>query len=137
MRTRIEMNSYVFAVSSNPIMAVCASLEAMSENCEEYFHVVLEGDDELRILMGLLGVSRLAETSLTSNRDFSAVFDYSTESLPQLSKDDFDTFYDEWLGRSGRETSMDEYGQLIFLYGRAEAWNKMVHRFVLRETHTY
>jgi hypothetical protein len=131
------MNSYVFAVSSNPIMAVCASLEAMSENCEEYFHVVLEGDDELRILMELLGVSRLAETSLSSNRDFSAVFDYSPESLPQLSKHDFDTFYDEWLQRSGRETSMDEYGQLIFLRGRAEAWNKLAHRFVLRETHTY
>jgi hypothetical protein len=131
------MNSYVFAVSNNPIQAVCASIEAMSENCEEYFHVVLEGDDELRILMGLLGVSRLAETSLSPNRDFSAVFDYSTEALPQLSKDDFDTFYDEWLRRSGRETSMDEYGQLIFLHGRADAWNKMVHRFVLRESPTY
>lgn len=131
------MNSYVFAVSNNPIMAVYASLEAMSENCEEYFHVALESNDELRILMGLLGVSRLVETSLSSNRDFDTVFDYSTEPLPQLSKDDFDTFYDEWLRRSGRKTSMDEYGQLIFISGRAEAWNKVVHRFVLRETHTY
>jgi len=131
------MNSYVFAVSNNPIMAAYASLEAMSENCQEYFQVVLDGDDELRKLMKLLGVSRLAETSLSSNRDFSAVFDYSVDPLPELSKDDFDTFYEKWLRGTGRETSMDEYGQLIFLQGRAEAWNRMAYRFVLRETHTY
>jgi hypothetical protein len=115
-------------------MVAYASLEAMVENCEEYFPVVLEGDDELRILMGLLGVHSLAETSLSSNENFSSVFDYSGEQLPQLSKDDFDTLYDEWLRRSGRETSMDEYGQLIFLEERADRWNKMANRFVLCET---
>lgn len=115
-------------------MKVSASLEAMAENCEEYFQVVLEDDDELRLLMGLLGVTYLAETLLSSNKDFSAVFDYSAQQLRQLSKADFDTLYDEWLRRSGRETSMDEYGQLIFLQGRADRWNKMASRFVLCET---
>jgi hypothetical protein len=128
------MKSYVFAVSDRPVMEVSASLEAMTENCEEYFPVVLEDDDELRLLMGLLGVTHLAETLLSSNKDFSAVFDYSAQQLRQLSKDDFDTLYDEWLRRSGRETSMDEYGQLIFLQGRADRWNKMANRFVLCET---
>ncbi|WP_426112777.1 hypothetical protein [Massilia sp. PWRC2] len=128
------MKSYVFAVSNRPVMVASASLEAMDQNCEEYFPLVLENDDELKILMGLLGVQFLAETSLSSNQDFSSVFDYSDQRLPQLSKDDFDTLYDEWLLRSGRETSMDEYGQLIFLQGRGDGWNKMASRFVLCET---
>ena len=128
------MKNYVFAMSNSPVLVASVSLEAMVEHCEEYFPVVLEGDGELRILMGLLGVHSLAKTSLSSNEDFSSVFDYSGEQLPQLSKDEFDTFYDEWLRRSGRETSMDEYGQLIFLEGRANRWNKMAYRFVLCET---
>jgi len=106
----------------------------MVENCEEYFPVALEHDDELRLLMSLLGVTFLAETLLSSNEDFFAVFDYSGQQLPQLSKADFDTFYDEWLRQSVRETSMDEYGQLIFLQGRANGWNKMAHCFVLCES---
>lgn len=127
------MKTYVFAVSNRPVMAASSSLEAMNENCEEYFPVVLENDDELRILMGLLGVEFLDNIPLSPNGDFSCVFDYSKQPLPQLSKDDFDTLYDEWLRRSGRETSMDEYGQLIFLEGRGDAWNKMASRFVLCE----
>lgn len=131
------MKSYVFAVSNNPITVVYTSLEAMSENCEEYFQVVLENYDELRTLMDLLGVERLPMTMLPSNEDFACVFDYSAYLLPQLSKDDFDAFYDEWLHRSGRETSMDEYGQLIFPQGRGRSWNKMASRFVLCEIHAY
>lgn len=128
------MKSYVFAVSNRPVIEASASLEAMVENCEEYFPVALEHDHELRLLMGLLGVTFLAEILFSSNEDFSAVFDYSGQQLPQLSKADFDTLYEEWLRRSGRETSMDEYGQLIFLQGRANDWNKMAHRFVLCES---
>jgi hypothetical protein len=115
-------------------MIASASIEALDENCEEYFQIALKDDDELRILMGLLGVEFLAAISLPSNEDFSSVFDYSKQRLPQLSKDDFDTLYDEWLSRSGRETGMDEYGQLIFLQGRGDRWNKMASRFVLCET---
>src|SRR5207248_2738493 len=108
-RSRIRMKSYVFAVSNRPITVASASLLAMAKNCKEYFQVVLEDDDELKVLMGLLGVDLLAETLLRSNEDFSSVFDYSTQRLPQLNKDDFDTLYDEWLYKTGRETSMDEY----------------------------
>ena len=131
------MKSYVFAVSNKPIQSAYASIEAMSENCEEYFHVVLENDEELDTLMGLLGVEQLPMIRLPSNEDFASVFDYSAYLLPQLSKDDFDAFYDEWLLRSGRETTMDEYGQLIFLQGRGDSWNRMAYRFVLCETHLY
>lgn len=128
------MKSYVFAVSNGTVMAASASLEAMTENCKEFFAVALAGDDELRTLMGLLGLTLPAETLLSPNEDFSSVIDYSDQSLPQLTEDDFEKFYDDWLHMSGRETSMDEYGQLLFLQGRAGAWNKMASRFVLCET---
>lgn len=114
-------------------MVASASLEAMFGTCEECFPVFLKGDDELTILMSLLGVHFLAETLLPSNDDFSCVFDFSGQQLPQLSKDDFDTLYDGWLRKSGRETSMDEYGQLLFLQRRADSWNKIATRFVLCE----
>jgi len=84
--------------------------------------------------MGLLGLTLPAEIPLSPNEDFSSVIDYSDQRLPQLTEDDFEKFYDEWLHMSGRESSMDEYGQLLFLQERADAWNKMASRFVLCET---
>lgn len=127
------MNSYVFAVSDQPVLAASASLIAMEKMCDEYFQIVLEDDDELKVLMDLLGVWDPSEKPLLMNEDFSAVFDFSATPLPQLSKEDFDKFYDDWLRKSGRETSMDEYGQLIFLQGRGDSWNRKTSRFVLRE----
>lgn len=128
------MNSYIFATSDTPRFLVPSSLEELLENGEQCFAVVLESDDELKVLMALLGVKELIEKPLLSNKDFSAFFDYSENQLPHLSEQEFDAFYEEWLLRSGRESNMDEYGQLVFLQGRAIAWNKMSNRFILRET---
>jgi hypothetical protein len=128
------MMNYVFTASDRPISSASASLVALDEACQVYFPVVLESDDELKILMNLLGVDFLAETPLLSNEDFSVLFDFSATKLPQLSEEAFDKIYDEWLRRSGRQTSMDEYGQLIFLQGRGDSWNAKANRFILRET---
>jgi hypothetical protein len=56
------MKSYVFAVSDKTVTDAVTSLVAMNENCAEYFSVVLNGDEELRALMGLLGVNLMVET---------------------------------------------------------------------------
>lgn len=61
------MKGYVLAVSNGPVMVASASIEAMIENCEEYFAVVLDGDDELTTLMGVPGLTLPAETSLSPN----------------------------------------------------------------------
>ena len=101
------MKTYVFAVSNGPVMAASASLQAMIENCKEFFAVALNSDDELRTLMGLLGLTLPAETSLSPNEDFSSVIDYYEQRLPQLTEGDFENFYNKWLHISGRESSMD------------------------------
>lgn len=127
------MNSYIFAACDTSRFLAPSSLEELLESDEGCFVVVLENDDELTVLMSLLGIQEWTETPLPYNQDFSVMFDYSASQLPQLSKQDFDAFYEKWLLRSGRESSMDEYGQLVFLQGQAMGWNKMCNRFILRE----
>ncbi len=127
------MERYLFAMSRGSVAETCISVDTVIDGCEEYFLVVLESNDELRTLMNLLGIDALREASLPQSEDFSAVFDFSEQRLPQLDKERFDALYAEWILRSGRETSMDEYGQLVFLQGSAEQWNKAASRFILRE----
>lgn len=125
--------NYVFAATDKPIFSASTSFIAMTEACKEHFLVALESDDELKMLMKLLGIDFFVEVPILSSADFFSVFDFSEAKLPQLSEKDFDEIYDEWLRRSGRQTSMDEYGQLVFLRGRGDSWNAKTNRFVLRE----
>ena len=97
------------------------------------FAVELSGDDELELLMSLLGIKLSPPTLTSQSAEFSALFDYSSNLLPELDQKGFDGFYDEWLSQTGRDSSMDEYGQLLFLQGRSSAWNRMSGRFILRE----
>ncbi|PHV13873.1 hypothetical protein CSQ90_27005 [Janthinobacterium sp. BJB303] len=97
------------------------------------FSLTLASDDELALLMGLLGIEPLRSISLLSNTEFLVLFDYSDRFLPQMTQEDFDVFYEKWLRLTDRESNMDEYGQLLFLQGRAASWNQMASRFILRE----
>jgi hypothetical protein len=128
------MRRYVFATSNTPSLSVPTSITDLVDGGYEWFSVCLDSDEQFHVLMNLLWLTHVTETQLTSNQDFSALYDYSSSQLPHyLSQNDFDVFFDEWLIKSGRQSSMDEYGQLIFLWGRAADWNKNANRFVLRE----
>lgn len=105
----------------------------MAAACDELFSVTLASDDKLELLMGLPGIEPLPSISLRFNTEFLALFDYSEKFLPQLTQEDFDVFYEKWLRLTHRNSSMDEYGQLLFLQGRAASWNKMASRVILRE----
>ena len=83
------------------------------------------------MLFELLGVTDVVEESLPDSEDFESVIDLSTSKLPEFSAEEFDAFYKKWLARSGRESDMDEYGQLIFLQSYAKKWNKNLHIVVL------
>jgi hypothetical protein len=128
-----RFQSYVFASCNESGLVAASSLESLERICDQFFTVALASDDELELMMGLLGVRSLKKTELPANEDFSALFDYSAIHLPSLEGDDFNTFYEEWLHLSGRDSTMDEYGQLVFLQGHAANWNAKTNRFVLRE----
>jgi hypothetical protein len=128
-----RFQNYVFASSNESSLLAASSFENMERVCDEFFAVSLVNEKELELLMSLLGVSAATMTSLPTNEDFSALFDFSASCLPQLDGADFDAFYDEWLRKSGRESTMDEYCQLIFLQGRATYWNTKSSWFVLLE----
>ncbi|WP_143451521.1 hypothetical protein [Janthinobacterium sp. 13] len=129
-----RIQSYLFASSNELIATASLSIDTlMAATCAELFSVTLASDEELELLMGLLGIEPLRSISLRPNTEFLALFDYSDKFLPQMNQEDFDVFYEKWLRLTHRDSNMDEYGQLLFLQGRAASWNQMASRFILRE----
>lgn len=126
------MLSYIFASSNDSIEKVTGSIEALDEACTDFFEVVLSNESEFNILMGLLGLEGSAKVELSKSTDFSVSYDYSASLLPEQSTEEFDEFYELWLKKTGRDSSMDEYGQLVFIQGHASLWNKRINRFVLQ-----
>jgi hypothetical protein len=128
-----QLQNYIFASSNEPILLAASSFENMARVCGGFFMVSLENDKELELLMCLLGINTLAKTALPNNKNFSAFIDFSRSQLPELDGNAFNTFYDAWLNKSGRNSTMDEYGQLVFLQGLAANWNSKSYWFVLLE----
>jgi len=127
------MPAYVFVSSERPWAPAAASIDALLGASPEFFAVVLAGDEELALLLSLLGISLPSPVLLPPSADFSAIFDYSADLLPIFTQEEFDAFYSDWLRLSKRESTMDEYGQLIFLQGHGKYWNSKASRFILRE----
>lgn len=127
------MPAYVFASSEKPCALAAASIDALLGASPELFAVVLAGDEELELLLRLLGIGLPSPVLLSPAADFSAIFDYSANLLPIFAPEEFDAFYSDWLRLSKRESTMDEYGQLLFLEGTGKGWNSKASRFILRE----
>ena len=127
------MPACVFGSSGKPCVLAATSIDALLDASPELFAVVLAGDEELELLLGLLGIRLPSPVLLSPTADFSAIFDYSANLLPIFTPEEFDAFYSEWLRLSKRESTMDEYGQLLFLEGHGECWNSNTSRFILRE----
>jgi len=126
-----DMESFVFASSDDLETKDFNSLVTFADKFEEFFEVVLSGENELKILFSLLGMNLPEETALSESEDFIRFFDCSAFNFPELSAEEFDEFYEAWLEKTGRESDMDEYGQLIFIQGQAIKWNKNNKKFVL------
>lgn len=126
------MNNYLFSVSDISPEVFANSIDSFYNNCDDSFSVVLPESDFLHLLE-LLKLSRVAETKLTSSQDFSSIFDLSNLKYPELSLDEFDSLYEQWLKLTSRESGMDEYGQLIFIHSYAAGWNLKKYRFILVE----
>lgn len=127
------MRRYLFSASNLSPIHFSQSFEALFEVCENnIFDVVLPNSDFIKLLY-LLSFENVSKFSLNSSQDFESIYDLSNAKFPELSHEEFNIFYENWLKNTGRESTMDEYGQLIFIQGQATLWNLKDYRFILVE----
>jgi len=129
----VTMLHFVFASPNTKDKNAFDSIEELYNECEETFSVALSNSKELEILLSLLGIDDFVVEDLSNSEDFSNFIDISKYKLPELSESGFDKFYEQWLLKTDRETNMDEYGQLIFIQGKAQKWNQRPNRIILNE----
>ena len=129
----VTMLHFVFASPNTKDKNAFDSIEELYNECEETFSVALSNSKELEILLSLLGIDDFVVEDLSNSEDFSNFIDISKYKLPELSESGFDKFYEQWLLKTDRETNMDEYGQLIFIQGKAQEWNQRPNIIILNE----
>ncbi|WP_156804505.1 hypothetical protein [Gallaecimonas xiamenensis] len=127
------MQHFLFASPSTTDRNVLNSISSLDEVCEGFFEVYLSGLVELKILFSLIGINNVTEEPLPRSDDFASVIDISQYKIPEFSTEDFEGFYEKWLQATGRESTMDEYGQLVFLQSQSKIWNSRPSKVVLSE----
>lgn len=95
--------------------------------------VFLATEEELTILLALVGIDLALATELPSSV-FIRAFDISGQQFKTFSAKEFESLYQDWLQRTGRENNMDEYGQLVFIKGKLQQWNSLTHRLLVQES---
>lgn len=94
--------------------------------------VILNNENELELLLEVIGMKTCNGQDLIDS-EFSKYWDISNQNLPEYTTEQFDLFYKKWLNLSGRENTIDEYGNLIFLQGLSSQWNWCKYRLILKE----
>ncbi len=126
------MQHYNFIATNEQLEMELKEIGDFISSFPDFQSVILYNDQELEALFNLIGIKQITEKKL-SNPNFSKYWDLSAYKLPELSQDEFDKLYIEWLEISSRENNMDEYGNLIFLIGKSKDWNKLKYRYVVKE----
>lgn len=105
-----ELNHYSFVFMDSLNEAFLNDLEVRFENQET---LVLDNYHELLIFLNLYS-SSLLDSVFPEVED--AVSGWCLSTIP-LSKnqEEFESFYQNWLNKTGRDNNMDEYGQLLCL----------------------
>ena len=126
------MQHFNFIASNNIDLNNFNDVEIFVDNYPDFQTVTLRDEDDLKLLLELMGVNEFIEHKLNSS-NFTKYWDLSNFKLPELDKEQFVDFYKKWLNKSQRDNSMDELGNLIFLQGLSSIWNKLNHRIVVKE----
>jgi len=126
------MINLIFIASDNFDIEDLNDITTFVDNYAGFQSVVLNNEDELELLLELMGVREFSCVELNSEA-FSRYWDLSHVKLPELDDQQFGQFYENWIEKSNRENSMDEYGSLIFLSGLSSEWNKLTYRFIVQE----
>ena len=106
-------------------------VEKFVERYSDFQTVILNDENELKLLFEMMMLTEIVEENLKSN-EFSKCWDISSAKLPEFNNTQFDKFYEKWIEKSQRENNMDEYGNLIFLCGLSSKWNKLKYRLVVK-----
>ena len=107
-----------------------AILNSLEERYELEEVVTFESVGELKIFIDLLD-AKLVQTPFQNiqNVDSSWIINGV---LKSFSEAEFELFYQKWIDLTGRDNTMDEYGQLICFNSAIDKLNKESHRVVLQ-----
>ena len=108
------------------------SIESFVNSFPDFQPVFLNNEGELKLLFELLEID-YSSIDYIENSEFTKYWNISNSKLPEFNQAQFDLFYQKWIDKSSRNNNMDEYGSLLFLQGLSKTWNKLNHRFVVRE----
>jgi len=103
-------------------------------NLEERYEIEdvlsLSSSDELKIIVELLG-GKLDKSPFENLKEVDASW-LITGLLNPICENEFDSFYQKWLGLTGRDNNMDEYGQLMCFNSCVGKLNQATHKVVLQ-----
>jgi hypothetical protein len=125
------MINLCFIASDNLDLEHLNDVSTFVDNYPGLQSVAFNNEDELELLLELMGIREFSCIEL-SNTAYSRYWDLSHAKFPEFDNTQFDQFYENWIEKSNRENSMDEYGSLIFLTGLSSEWNKLKYRFVVQ-----
>lgn len=108
------------------------SVENFVNSYPNFQTLVLKNEYELEILFELMGIEKVKSKKL-NEIDFCKYWDLSNLNLPEYNEQEFDLLYQNWLKKTGRENSMDEYGNLIFLQNLNTKQNKSNYILIVKE----
>ncbi|MBK7884006.1 MAG: hypothetical protein IPJ81_09520 [Chitinophagaceae bacterium] len=124
--------NFNFVASHNLDLCSFKDIEKFVDDYPDFQTVVLNDEDELKVLLELMGIPDAVCINVNSP-EFSKYWDLSAYQLPELSDEQFDQFYENWIQKSSRDNNMDEYGSLIFLQQLSSKWNKLNYRLIVKE----
>ncbi|MXN92915.1 hypothetical protein GR160_16940 [Flavobacterium sp. Sd200] len=124
------MNFHFIATDSFDVNSL-NDIEIFVEKYPDFQTISLENENELKLLLELMNINFSSFNALDI-RDFEKYWDMSNYKFPELNYEQFDMFYQNWILKSKRINTMDEYGNLIFLQGLSSKWNKLRHRIIIK-----
>jgi hypothetical protein len=107
------------------------SVENFVNSYPNFQTLVLKDEDELEILLKLIGIEKVKSKKL--NEIYCKYWDLSDFNLPDYNEQAFGLLYQNWLKKTGRENSMNEYGNLIFLQNLNTKLNKSNYILIVKE----
>ena len=126
------MVQYIISASDQIDNSAFQSIESFVDHYPTFFQITLDNENQLKQLLDLLKITDSKATKLL-DKEFSLIIDISSHKLPEMNEETYNHFYEEWLNITGRENTMDEYGQFIFLQGTSKEFNLLKHRFLIIE----